>query len=375
MAKKICVNFLCIMLLCVSSLFVFSACGEKNYTYSEFQEAYSNYVTRYTYSTQNTNTIFDNLGYVLINYDNAKLMSAIKSTTNSDYELMYTRLSQDASSSQAVLEPALKSSMLLLHNYIAIEPEKAVPSSRVNSLMKKLDVLKERTNAFTIKLIKFQARGDDFDKNSAIDRSFLQYLLTSYYDMLIASCELSMDFSDVANTYFWKDVENSSTGRLASGKIERYYLTELTQLVDTYARFDLATFYSQAYIIDGKEYFTSRKPADKINTMLTLYLENINKLRFFDNSYTAGEMDETEKAVIASYNSAVSYDTVYKGAYDVASLSLSRMGDPKVDLDAKVSDDSATQAHRLVVSNFVQNEFQNKLFTMINLMKSVKNLA
>ena len=375
MTKKIYINCVCVMLLCLMCVAIFSACGGKNYKYADFQEAYTTYVANYSLSESNVNTIFDVNGNVSVNYANSKLLNAIKSTSVDDYKLMYTRLSSDASSSQAIFEPALKASMLMLEKYVSITPEKVVPAERVNELMNKLSTLDNKTNTFTFNLIKFQTRGDDFDKNNGIDKSFLRHLLDSYYDMLVASCELSVDFAKVANMYFWNDTADSSTGRIAPGKIERYYLTQLTSLVDTYARFDLATFYSQAYIIDGVEYFTNQNPASGINKMLSDFERNRESLVAFENKYNAGEMNINEKAVVLSYQDAISYDTPYKFAYDIASRSLDRMGNKTNDLDAKFDANSASQAHRKVVSNFVQNEFHNKINTMLNLMNCVQNLA
>jgi len=375
MTKKICINFVCVMLLCVMCVVVFAACGGKNYKYADFQEAYAVYVSNNSLSESNVNTIFDVNGSVSVNYSNSKLLNAIKSTSVEDYKLMYTRLSSDTDSSQAIFAPALKASMMMLNKYVSVTPEKAVPTDRVNELMNKLSTLNNKTNTFTFSLIKFQTRGDDFDKNNGIDKSFLKHLLDSYYDMLVASCDLSIDFADVANKYFWSDTADSSTGRIAPGKIERYYLTQMTSLVDTYARFDLVTFYSQAYIIDGVEYYTNQNPAYGINNMLSRFEANRESLVAFENKYNAGEMSTNERTLVQSYYDAVSYDTPYQAAYNIASRSLDRMGDKTSDLDAKFNASSASQAHRKVVSNFVQNEFHNKINTMLNLMDCVQNLV
>ena len=138
MTKKICINFVCVMLLCVMCVVVFAACGGKNYKYADFQEAYAVYVSNNSLSESNVNTIFDVNGSVSVNYSNSKLLNAIKSTSVEDYKLMYTRLSSDTDSSQAIFAPALKASMMMLNKYVSVTPEKAVPTDRVNELMNKL---------------------------------------------------------------------------------------------------------------------------------------------------------------------------------------------------------------------------------------------
>ncbi len=375
MTKRIYLNFLCIMLLCVASVLVFSACGSKNYTYADFQKAFSEYVSNNSYSDNNKNVIFDANGNVKVYYDNKKLRSAIAGNTVADYKLMYTRLTSDTSSEQALFEPALKSSLLVVQKYISVDPIQKVPTASANLLMEKLSTLDSKTDKFALKMATFQARESEFNKNSNIDKYCLNELFESYYDLLVASCDLGKTFSDVANTYFWKDVADSKTGRLAPGKIERYYLTQMTSLVDTYVRFDLATFFAQSAEISGKEYFTSQDPAGKINAMLTTYEENKTKLSEFESRYTQeGALNLTEWRVINSYKEAVEYDTNFVSAYKIASKSLDRIDNKTIDLNEKFDAKSATQAHRKVVSNFVQNEFHNKLNTMIAIMNYVKDV-
>ncbi len=376
MTKSIYINVLCVMLMCVVCAFVFSACGGKNYTYKEFQDAFSQYVSSNSYSDENVNAIFDESGNVKVNYSNSGLKEAINCKTVEDYKLMFTRLSSDTSSEQALFEPALKSSLLMVQKYISVEPVKTIPTESANLLMEKLATLDDKTDAFEFNLVIFQTRGSDFNKNGNIDKNFLNKLLNSYYDLLVASCDLGNTFSDIANTYFWNDVADSKTGRIAPGKIERYYLTQLTSLVDTYVRFDLATFYGQSAVISGEEYFTSKDPAGKINEMLATYETNKDKLSEFESRYNKeGVINTSEWHIINSYRNAVDYDTTYLSAYNMASKSLDKMGNKAVDLDEKYDAGSATQAHRKIVENFVQNEFNNKLNMMLNLINYVQEVV
>jgi len=375
MTKRICINILGIMLICVASVFVFSACGGKNYTYADFQLAYKNYVSTNTYSDTNVNSIFDNTRNVKINYSNEKLVSAISGNSVDDYKLMFTRLSSNTNSNQAIFEPALKASFMMLNRYIEVTPVKAVPTDKANLLMSKLNALEYKTASFKFKLIKFKTLGAEFEQSNSIDQAFLQELMDDFYDLIVASCDLGKTFADVSNTYFWNDVADSDTKRVAPGKIERYYLTQMTSLVDTYARFDLATFYSQAVVINDVEVFTSKKPASKINQMLLKYETGKDTLINFENQYNAGTMNSAEWKIVNSYKEAINYDSTYNCAYKIASKSLSRMGDVTEDLDEEFDANDATQMHREVVSNFVQNEFHNKLNTMLNLMENVLTLS
>lgn len=374
MTKRICINTLCLVLVLSMCVIVFAGCGGKNYSYVDFQNAYTDYVAKNTLSQSNVNSIFDSNGNVSVNYANTKLLSAISANSVDDYVLMFTRLSSDASSSQAIFEPALQSSFLMISKYVSNTPQKAIPSDRVNALIEKLANLNSKTDSFTFNLIKFQTRGDKFDKTNGIDKSFLKNLLDSYYDLLVASSALAVEFADVVNLYFWADIANSSSGRLAPGKIERYYLTQLVNLTDVYVRFDLATFYSQAYKIDGVEYYTNQRPAEGINTMLTEYNSNVQALVDFENKYNAGEMSDEEKNVVQSFYNATNYDATYISAYNNASKSLSRIDNITSNLDEKFDANSASQAHKRIVENFVKNEFHNKINSQINIFKAVENL-
>lgn len=371
MTKRISINILCIMLLCVASVFVFSACGSKNYTYTDFQTAFSEYVSSNTLSDTNVNAIFDTSGSVKVNYANTKLLAEIEANSVEDYKLMYTRLRSDASSNQAVFEPALKASLLMIQKYLSVEPVNPIPSEKVNVLMEKLAVLDSKTDSFTFNLVKFQTRGDDFYKDNGIDKAFLKRTLSSYYDLLVASCDLSKAFSEVANTYFWNELGDNK-GRVAPGKIERYYLTQLTSLVDTYVRYDLATFYSQSVVISGSEYFTSKDPARLINQMMSMYESSKSSLSDFEGRYNSGAMNADEWKIVNSYKEAKNYDETYSKALNIASKSLSRIDDKTINLDEEFKANNATQMHKEVVSHFVQNEFHNKLNTMISLINNVQ---
>lgn len=368
-----------IILLCACACLIFvlcssmlAGCSGKNYTYAEFQQAYAEYQRSNTWSTANSNTIFDTDGQVSVNYANTKLAAAIDCESVADYRLMFTRLSDDPTSEQAIFEPALSASMLFISKYISLSPVKNIPTARVSTLMQKLEDLEARTNTFEFNLVKFETRGDDFDKNNAIDQSFLSALLDSYYQLIVSSCSLGTEFCAVANEYFWSDLADSETGRVAPGKIERYYLTRLTQLVDSYVRFDLATFYGQACIIDGREYFTSRNPAGGINQMLVAYQAGQAELVEFENRYNAGAMSEDERAVVDAYHAALSYDELFDAAQIFAERSLSRIDDITIDLDATSDPNSASQMHQAVLSNFVQNELANKINTQLNIMNRIR---
>lgn len=364
----------CAVFVCAMSLMIFAGCSGKNYTYEEFQKLYSSYVANNTLSSTNHNSIFVD-GLIFVNYSNPKMREAIEGTGVDDFRLKFTRLSNKGGSNQAVFEPALRASNIIMYRYISSTPNKAIPVNRVNGLVAKLAVLDDKTDNFVFNLIKYETRGDDFDKNSAIDQSFLKQLLDSYYDLLLASCSLSTDFADIVNLYFANDLSDSDAGRLSPGKIERYYLTQMAQLVDTYVRFDLATFYNESAIVGGEEYFTSKQPAIGINSMLSIYESYQTELVEFENRYNNGAMSEGEKAIVSAYKTAVAYDTMYQPAYDLAKLSLGRIGDLTVDLDEKYNPASASQSHRALVAQFVQNEFHNKVYYQFVILNSVRNLA
>lgn len=374
MNKKIFSSMLCAIVVCVS-LFTFAGCSGKNYTYSEFQQAYADYINSNKITTTSTEAIFDANGYVSVQYSNEKLRTAIAGTTLEDKRLMFTRLSSDASSDQALFEPALKASMLYMHKYIDTDLNKNVPTDRVNKLYSELGTLTEKTNTFKHNLLKFNVRDADFDKTSTIDQSFLKHLFDSYYDLIIASCALSLDFIDVANEYIWTPLPNSSTGRLGVGVIDRYYLAELTSCVDVYARFSLVSYYKQAYILEGAEYYTNKNPSGNVNSMLALYEAEKTALLAFENKYNDGAMSSLEKKVVEAYNNSIAYDELYKSAYTVASDSLSKVANMTDDPDEDFDPNSKAQAHKSIIKAFLGNEYSNKVNQNKAILDNVASLA
>lgn len=366
MNKKFLPSILCAVVLCVS-LIGFAGCGAKSYSYEEFSKAYTDYIAANSITSTSTNGIFDSEGLVRVQYQNELMRDAIAADTVEDYKLMFTRLSADTSSDQAIFEPALKASMLYISKYIDVTPAKTVPTDRSTGLYAKLVNLTDKTNTFRYNLVKFGVRAEDFDKNNAVDKAFLKHLLDSYYDLIIASCELSLDFVDVANKYLYNDTAKNASGRLPAGSIERYYLEELTKMVDTYARFDLVRFYQQAYIVDGAEYYTNKEPAKNVNTMLDAYLLNKAKLVAFENRFNDGDMNASEKAIIKAYDACVAFEDLYSSAYTVASESLSKAGNMTHDLDEEYDPSNNATMHKQIVAAFVKGEVTNKA----NLLKDI----
>lgn len=370
MNKKIFSSFFCALLICVSAISL-GGCSGRQYTYSEFVDAYQTYVNTNKVSANSTTAIFDANGLVSVQYSNPYLADAIAGSTEADFQLMYTRLTSDPESSQAVFEPALKASMLFMNKYVSGTSEANVPVDRSNQLYSELVTLADKTKDFQYNLTKFNVRDDGFDKTSLIDKTFLQDLFDSYYDLIIASCALSLDFIDVANNYIFDKVEDSATGRVGAGNIEKYYLAELTECVDTYARYNLATFYKQAYIVDGVEYYTNLKPAAKVNAILSSYEANKAALVAFENRYNAGEMSDAEKAVVKAYRQSQNYMDMYEAAKAVASGSLNKAGDITDDLDEDFSPTSTQIAHKTIIKAFVANECVNKANLLCDIMDKI----
>ncbi len=374
MNKKILSSLLCTVVLCVC-VFGFVGCGAKQYSYSEFVEGYHSLIDTYSVGDTSTISIFDSQGNVDIAYPNQKLRDAISSNTVEDYRLMFTRLTADANSNQALFEPAFKASLLYINKYIDSETVTDVPLDVSDRLYAKLADFSSKLKTFNFNLLKFDVRADSFDKTSLIDQSFLSHLLDSYYQMILSSCALTLDFIDVANTYIWTSVPESDTGRLPAGVIERYYLAELTESVDTYARFSLVSYYNQAYVVGGEEYYTAQEPSKGINAMLTTYEANKSSLVNFENRYNAGEMNSLEQKVVDAYHDAVEYDALYNSAYQVASISLSRAGNMTHDLDEAYDPNSAMQAHKRVVEAFYLDEFANKVNLLLDILVKVSAVA
>ncbi len=368
--KKIFVSLFCAMIIACLTMVGFTGCGEKQYTYVEFVQGYNDYIDSYRASATSTISMYDANGRVSIVYPNSGLNAAINKTTTEAQVSKFTRLTNDINSKQAVFEPAFNASVLFINKYINT-PDVVVPVEKSNQMYQKLITLSDKTRVFYINLVKFETRAGDFDESSIIDQAFLSRTLDSYYEMILASCALSLDFIDMADKYFAKPMLDSATGRVAPGVIERFYLAELTKMVDTYVKFSLSAFYNQAYEVEGHEFYTDANPAGELNTAIKQYLTNASKLATFENRYTQGAMSAEEKAVVDAYRDVLAYETYFGSAYAVALDSLSKMPSKAHDLDETYDPSSVAQAHRQVVESFVEYEFVNKLNLMADILEKV----
>ena len=353
MFKKLLSSIMCIALFC-TCLVTFAACGEKH-TYTEVQEAYLKLLDDYKVNTGDV-TYFDDQGEVSIYYKNPKLVQAINDTTLDGKALMYSRLSSDLGSDQAVFEPALKASLLYVTKYIDVTPAKEVPSSECNNLLAKLSEFKDNLENLSSDISFLNIRGNDFDANGRIEKSFFKTLLNNYKKVLSSACNFSEKYIEVAKKYVWQTVaEYTDEKRVTKGFIERYYLEKLVENACVYVRGSLATFYNQSLIKDGKEYFTASNPARYIKDNLSAYIANAVKLADFEK--IRGGIIQSEQAIIDAYETLKTYDKTFNDTYGVFNYSLNQAGNLLINLNEEYDPEDKQMAYRAVVKDFVSSEY------------------
>ncbi len=312
-AKKISFSGILVAIMLAVSIPLFSACGETQCTYSEFQLAYQDYVSDYT------GEIFDNNGYVNIVYDNASLQRAIDGTTITDKMNLFTRLTDDTSSDQAIFEPTLKASLMYVKTYINVTIGIEVPTNVSTQLNNSLNTLRECTDAFISEKAKLENRGAGFRADNAFEQATLLTLFNRYVDLILQAIDFSQQFIDAYSTYNTIPTADRADGRPAIGSINRFYLETLTTLADIYANVYLVNIYDRSHETSQNgtavEYYTSFNYSSDLNSALESYLDIADIIDSFEAR--EGEMTSAERAVVIEYKRADNYDLLFQKGYSM----------------------------------------------------------
>ncbi len=339
---------MCMALLCCS-LMIFTGCDNTQYSYAEFQSAYKTFVA------DNTGDLFDDDGYIKVTYKNETMKSCIYQTDKESKLSKFTRLSGNIDSNQAIFEPTLKASLVFAKNYVNVTSEN-VPMSESTSLYKKFLDLKTKAEKFLQDKKKFDNRST-FTATSALEISWLNTMLDDYYALVKTSCEFSQQYIELYNKYVFINASNLSTGRIASGKIEKYYIESLTKLADVYINSYLPYIYDNALASGDGEYYTDQNYSNDVNSALKSYLNIDTKIQEFEKR--TGEMVDNEKAVVSAYNSAINYNPVFENSYKMVKEIL-----PKVNLSKK-NPTEIEKGYIDILSDFYNCEYKN-LTELIN---------
>lgn len=369
--KKIIPSLFCAVVMCFS-LIAFAGCGETKYSYAELQRDFETFVTENTFSADTDTGLFNENGYVEIKYANPKLVSAINNSANKQY--MFTRLTNNLSSEQAVFEPALQASLLYVSKYISVKPASEIPTNVSTQLYNKFIELKSKASDLQNDIIKFNIRGDNFKADGAIEASFLNSLLQNYYQLIIIACDFSEKFIEVANQYILLDAPDNATGRVATGKIERFYLEKLTQNAISYSKGYLSTFYNQSLMQSGQEVYTSANTSKVLNDSLKLYYANQQNLEDFEKKYDSGEMNALEKNVVQSYKTAQDYQEIFDLGYASFKNSYQKVDNMIIDPNEEFDPNSNIQAHKQIVKQYLGNEYVNMANFANEILKKVSLL-
>ncbi len=347
--KKIAIScFMCVALLCCS-IMIFAGCDNTQYSYAEFQDAYKTFVK------DNQGELFDTEGYIKVTYKNEIMKVCINQTDKDSKLSKFTRLSGNINSNQAIFEPTLKASLVFAKNYVNVTSEN-VPMNESTSLYKKFLDLKAKAEKFLQDKKKFDTRAT-FNATSALEISWLNTMLDDYYELVKTSCEFSQQYIELYNKYVFINASNSATGRIASGKIEKYYIESLTKLADVYINSYLPYIYDRTLANGDSEYYTDQNYSKDVNSVLQSYLNIDTKIQEFEKR--TGEMTENEKAVVSAYNSAINYNPVFENSYKMVKEIL-----PKVNL-SKDNPTEIEQGYIDILNDFYNCEYKN-LTQLIN---------
>ena len=351
--KKIAVSGLMAIALCFCFVPFFSGCGESNYTYAEFQLAYQDYVEEYT------GEIFDEDGFVDVQYKNPAFVNEVNSTGYEHHMKMYTRLTDDTSSNQALFEPTLKASLLFVHNYITVETGVEVPVSASTKLYNSLQNLRSVTDNFVRDKYKFDTR-EGFNPDNALEQSWLKEMLDKYKDLVVTANNFSKQFIEVYNKYNKADETDRVDGRPALGSIDKFFLESLTSIADVYINVYLVEIYNKVgETSNGSEHYTSLNSCMDINEALASYMTIADRIRSFENRNTP--LTDAEKAAISCFKSAKSYQSIFQNGYEMTLDAITHY-----DFDKNYSDWTREETgYRLLAEDFFNCEYKN-LTTMIS---------
>ena len=349
--KKFAVSSLVCLALFCCSLMLFTGCDNTQYTYAEFQSAYKNFVT------ENEGELFDSNGYVKITYKNESMDVFINKTDLDSKMTKFTRLSSSLDSNQAIFEPALKASLVFVKNYVNVSAD-TVPTSVSTDLYNKFLDFKAKAEKFLLVKKNFDnLETSEFNPDNALQVSWLNMLLEDFYNLVKSSCEFSQKYIEVYNQYIFIDAPNTIDGRIATGKIAKYYIESLTKLADVYINSYLPSIYDKTLIVDDSEYYTDQYYCKDVNSVLKSYLDIDEKIIQFERR--TGAMTDAEKAVVTAYNSAIEYNTVFENSYKMVLEIL-----PKVDL-SKDNFSEIEQGFVNLLNDFYTCEYKN-LTQLIN---------
>ena len=366
--KKIAVSGLMAIALCFCFIPFFSGCGETKYTYAEFQLAYQDYVEEYT------GEIFDEDGFVDIQYKNPAFVNEINSTGYEHHMKMYTRLSNDTSSNQALFEPTLKASLLFVHNYITVETGVEVPVNASTDLYNSLQNLRSVTDSFVRDKYKFDTR-EGFNPDNALEQSWLSAMLDKYKDLVVTANNFSKQFIEVFNKYNTADEVDRADGRPALGSIDKFFLESLTSVADVYINVYLVNIYDKvgttsveigndgsSVIFGNAEMCTSFNSCMDINEALASYMSIADRIRSFENRNTP--LTDAERAAISCFKNAKSYQAIFKNGYTMTLDAVSHYNFDK-DFNDWTEEE---KGYRKLAEDFFNCEYKN-------LTQMISNLA
>ena len=353
--------------LLICSIPLFSGCGETQYSYSEFQLAYQNYVEKYT------GEVFDENGYIDIVYENNQMNTYIRSTDLNTKLTKVTRLIGDTDSDQAIFEPALKASMLYVRNYVNVTTGINVPTSASTSLYNSLQGLINATDEFVYSKQRFDNH-PSFNPDSAMEKSWLDELLDDYANLVVTANAFSKHFIDTFERYNASDdTANRPDGRPAIGSIDKFFLKSITSLADVYINVYMVNIYdksSKSAITVGEgnlatteyvEAYTYPNFCAEVNSALASYMDIADSIQAFENK--EGEPTSLEQSVFTTFDLARSYHSIFQNGYDMTLASLTHYD---ASSESAIENWGANETgYNAIVTDFFNCEYKN-LTNMLN---------
>ncbi len=288
------------MLCCAS--FVMTACNSQKYSYQDFKTAYTSYLEMYS-DTNNAVALFDSSAThnVQVRFSNTKLEEVIQNPAYKD--IMYTRLTHDLNSNQAIFEPALYANFACVNNFYQIEPVKHIPSDVSTDLYNNFIQVQNVTQEFVVQITKFNDITEfETDPTALLCKTTLEKTIDVYYQLVCQSAQFAQKFLGILDSYVFEKkitaVEDCSD-KVDSLFVKRLYLQSLAKMSIQYVDCELGIIYKKVLVHEGMDKYTDTFAGDltqRLNSTIANYKNVSSKLVLgeFANSTTISVVNDAK---------------------------------------------------------------------------------
>lgn len=280
----------------------FVGCDNKNYTYEDSKQVYAKMLS-------DNSEFFDENGIISITYNSTNLNAAILSGQKNNN---FTKLSNSLSDSEAVYEPTLRASLMLVSTFLPNSSDTGVniDQAKLNNLYSSVNEVSDAMHL--LKQAKQQLENTcsnvDFSQSTSAEQLKLKTYCSRFIYVIDKACNLSNVFVDIYKNDIYKIESNIREGALSSTTVNLEYLTKIA---------DIASYYNNFYLYDINE----KVKKGPQNAGLEIDIDNefdwtiIEEFEQIKSKKKAGNFGDpisaAEQEVIDAYNQIIAYDNVF----------------------------------------------------------------